>query len=550
VAIGWAKTFSALAVTALAGVALELRRRRAQTGQAGAGPRPAAASFEQVAQQWPQLQFVADDATVVHHANPSWSAYTGQDTARRPDLLAAVHPDDREALLQAWHRSRKDHAAVSLPVRLRDAQGGHRHFQLQAAALQAGDGTWRWYGTFIDIEALSHAQELLAAADRRNDVFLATLAHELRNPLAPIRNAAQVLMSTGVDATQHTWAVQIIDRQVANLGLLLDDLLEASRITRGAMTLNKESVVLRSVVDAAVELARPAIDRQRHDFSVSSDALSQTLAADPLRLTQVLGILLDNAARYTAPGGRIGLDASCRGDQVELRVTDSGIGLAAQELEQVFDIFTQVRVATPGSASAGHSQTEGGLGIGLALVKGLVRLHGGSVAVNSAGLGQGCVFRVLMPLGKAPPPTPQPQPPEGPCAHGHAVAGPLRVLVVDDNHDGADTLAALLQHAGHRVDVAYDGQEALRLAQNLHPDVAVIDLGMPRVDGCDVARRLRREPWSAGLYLIAATGWGQAEDKQRTRASGFDRHLVKPIDPLHVVQMLADRGRQRPAGPY
>lgn len=379
-------------------------------------------------------------------------------------------------------------------------------------------------------------------ADRRNDVFLATLAHELRNPLAPIRNAAQVLMSAGADAAQQAWAVQVIDRQVANLGRLLDDLLEASRITLGTLTLNHENLIVRGVVDAAVELARPALDRQRHAFSVSGDALDQPIVADPLRLTQVLGILLDNAARYTAPGGRIELAVNRQGEQLQLCVHDNGIGLAAADLERVFDRFTQVR-----TTAAGRSHSDGGLGIGLALAQGLAGLHGGSISAHSPGPGQGCTFQVLLPLDATPQPALLPQPGSG--AHELSPAGALRVLVVDDNHDAADSLAKLLQQAGHHVDVAYDGQQALQLARSAHPDVALLDLGMPRVDGCEVARRLRSEPWSTGLYLIATTGWGQDEDRQRTQASGFDRHLVKPVDPLRILQMLADRPRMPTPGP-
>jgi CheY-like chemotaxis protein len=348
-----------------------------------------------------------------------------------------------------------------------------------------------------------------------------------------------VLISPGQDPGRQTWAVQIIDRQVATLGQLLDDLLEASRITRGTMALRKEDIVMRGVVDAAVELTHPALDRQGHDFSISGDALDQALHADPLRLTQVLGILLDNAAQYTPPGGRIELSVNRRGNQLELRVQDNGIGLAPGDLERVFDIFTQIRAVAAPAPGTDLRQSERGLGIGLALVKGFVELHGGSVSVSSPGLGQGCVFLMLLPLNEDAPQPAQVVPQPGRVA---AAAGRLQVLVVDDNHDGADTLAVLLRHAGHHVDVAYDGQEALRLAQNHHPDVALIDLGMPQLDGCEVARRLRCEPWGDAVYLIAATGWGQTEDRRRTQASGFDRHLVKPIDPLHIVQMLADRG--------
>ena len=507
-----------------------------------AGP-PLQPSFEEIAQYLPQMLFVADDGGSLVYCNPPWGAYTGQEAGTAPDFYRAVHEDDRDSVRRTWLWARAGNALLSLPLRLRADSGQYRWFQMQATSLRSGEGPWRWYGLFIDIDEQSRVRERLAEADHRNEVFLATLAHELRNPLAPIRNAAQVLVSPNQDAARQTWAAQIIDRQVTNLGLLLDDLLEASRITRGTLVLSKDNIVMRGVVDAAVELAHPALDRQGHEFRISGDALDESLHADPLRLTQVLGILLDNAAQYTPPQGHIELSVDRRGSQLELRVQDDGIGLAPDDQARVFEMFTQVRTDDAAIVPAGRSHSEGGLGIGLALAKGLVELHGGCVSVSSPGLGHGCVFRILLPLGEDASQQPVKQVPKpGRVA---AAAGPLQVLVVDDNHDGADTLAALLTHVGHRVEVAYDGEEALRLARNHPPDVALIDLGMPQLDGCEVARRLRSEPWADGLYLIAATGWGQAEDRRRTQASGFDRHLVKPIDPLHIVQMLADRGMRR-----
>lgn len=365
-----------------------------------------------------------------------------------------------------------------------------------------------------------------AEYSRRQDVFLATLAHELRNPLAPIRNAAQVLRTHHHDPQQVAWAGEVIDRQVATLGRLLDGLLEVSRVTLGTLALQREAVVLRGVVDAAVELARPVLDQHGQSLDITGDALGLTLDADPLRLAQVLGILLDNAARYSAPGGHVTLTAQRLGPEVEVRVQDTGVGLTAEELDRVFEMFVQLR-----------AHAEGGLGMGLALARGLVGLHGGRLEAHSPGPGQGSVFSVRLPLGPTAPPVAPPRP----RVQAATGSGLLQVMVVDDNHDGADSLAALLAQAGHHVAVAYDGLQALELAAVQPPDVALIDIGMPLIDGCELARRIRSQPWGTRPYLIAATGWGQPEDRQRTRASGFDRHLVKPIDPEQILQMLADR---------
>ena len=498
--------------------------------------------FVQAAHHLPQIMFVADDAGVLEYVNPPWCAYTGQATAEAADLLAALHPADRDLLHAAWNEARAGCAPLDLRVRLRHAAGQHRRFRMQATRLCAGAAPWQWYGMCTDIEEGSRALESLADADRRSDIFLATLAHELRNPLAPIRNAAQVLMSPGQGGGQQAWAAAVIDRQVAHLALLLDDLLEASRITRGTLLLHKEQIVLRGVVDAAVELARPALEARQHGFAVEGDALDRPLYADPLRLTQVLGILLDNAARYTPPHGGIWLSADTQGDQVQLSVRDNGIGLPAAELDRVFEMFAQVRTGGSSVTASGRGPPEGGLGIGLALARGLVSLHGGSLTASSPGVGGGCVFRVVLPPNT--PAQPQPPPPRQ-TAQRAAAAGTVRVLVVDDNRDAADTLSALLCLAGHGVEVAYDGEQALRLAQRTPPQVALIDIGLPDIDGCEVARRLRREPFGEALYLIATTGWGQAEDRQRTQASGFDRHLVKPIDSQYLLQMLSDRGLRR-----
>jgi signal transduction histidine kinase/ActR/RegA family two-component response regulator len=515
---------------------------------------PEGPSFRQVAQAQPYITYVLQRSGAVEATNARWAAHTGRNDASLTQACEAIHPDDRASLWASWQQARDSDSTLDARLRLRGRTGAYRWFHTQAVpVLDPNQGGLCWYGSCIDIDDEVRAHEAAAEVDRRRDAFLATLAHELRNPLSPIRNAAQVLRAPGVDAAQQAWAIDIITRQVGVMRSLLEALLEVSRITVGTLTLKKDLVAVRGVVDAAVELARPIIDQRRHTLSVSGDALDTMLDADALRLMQALGNLLDNAARYTEPGGDITVSANTLPGRVELAVHDTGIGMAADDLDGVFDKFSPLRgrasaAPRPAVAAAAPSGSNGpwdagsGLGIGLAFAKGLVELHGGSVSASSPGLGRGSVFRIVLPLGGA---VAKPLPATA-APYATTAGGALQVLVVDDNRDCADSMAALLHSAGHRVDVAYDGPTALAKAAQRPPDVALIDIGMPHVDGCEVARRIRGEPWGEHAYLIAATGWGQAEDKLITQASGFDRHLVKPLNPDQVLQMLADCGVRRP----
>jgi PAS domain S-box-containing protein len=374
---------------------------------------------------------------------------------------------------------------------------------------------------------LLRSQDALRDADRRKDEFLATLAHELRNPLAPIRTAAQILGSPKLAAHQLQWAHNVIQRQVGHMALLLDDLLDIARITRGKLEVRKERVPLREVVDSAVEAARPLLDGKHHHFGVTLPAQDLWLDADPLRLSQVLSNLLTNSAKYTDPGGHIELSVSVQDRLLCLSVRDDGIGIAPESLNRIFEMFSQVD-----SASA---RTEGGLGIGLALVKGIVDLHGGTVGAQSAGPGLGSEFIVRLPL--APVDTAGPTPGDG-DASPLTVAG-LRVIVADDNKDAADALAMLLELSGHEVRVAHGGRAALSFAQTFRPDVAILDIGMPDLSGYDVAAQLRREPWGESILLIALTGWGRDDDRQRARAAGFDHHMTKPVNPEKLEALIS-----------
>jgi signal transduction histidine kinase/ActR/RegA family two-component response regulator len=380
------------------------------------------------------------------------------------------------------------------------------------------------------IGELRRAEEALREADRRKDEFLAVLAHELRNPLAPIRYAVAMATKGGRPDTERQ-AQAIIERQVEHMGRLLDDLLDVSRITRGTLILRRSTVDLAAVVAAAQESARPLIEARSHTLSVQLPAETLRLVADSVRLAQVLGNLLVNAAKYTDPGGRIELEARRKGGELIIAVRDNGIGISAEMMPRVFTLFAQ--------ASSALERSEGGLGIGLALVRGLLELHGGSVSAHSGGAGQGSEFLVRLPIGNP-----------GDTDGVYETSAPawraktLRVLVADDNRDSAETCAALLEASGHEVSVAHTGREAFDLACRLEPDALLLDIGMPQLNGYQLAQRIRGTSWGRRALLIAITGWGQEQDKRRARAAGFDRHLTKPIDPNGLEVLLQSATRQ------
>ncbi|WP_022976454.1 ATP-binding protein [Nevskia ramosa] len=371
-------------------------------------------------------------------------------------------------------------------------------------------------------DATERKQTLMALhdADRRKDEFLATLAHELRNPLSPIRNAAEVLSLPGIGSREISISTSIIQRQVQHMARLLDDLLDISRITRGKMELKKDHVSIDSVIDAALESAGPLVKARGHHLEVVRPAFVPGIDGDPVRLAQVLTNLLTNAAKYTDAPGRIALSANVHGNDLVFEVRDSGIGLTAEQLGGVFDMFSQVK--------SSQSRSEGGLGIGLTLVKGIVELHGGTIEARSPGLGLGSSFKLSLPIVRQA--TTAAQPPEQPQAA--AVAPALRVLIADDNRDAAESLAILLEIDGHEVRTAFTGREAIALAQELKPHIAFLDIGLPDISGYEVAQALRATTEASHpIKLVAVTGWGQAEDKQNAVNAGFDLHFVKPASP-------------------
>lgn len=384
--------------------------------------------------------------------------------------------------------------------------------------------------------------QALRDADRRKDEFLATLAHELRNPLAPIRNALQILKMPRVDAGIVARSRDMMERQVEHLVRLVDDLLDVSRVMRGKIALRTERLELADVVARAVETVQPLIDAQGHELSIHLPSDPLLVDADVVRLAQVVGNLLTNAAKYTEPGGHIWLTANRVGQVIELRVRDTGIGIERPLLSKIFELFVQT---DPSSTRA-----RGGLGIGLTLVRNLVEMHHGTVEARSNGTGQGSEFIVRLPASS------QATLPEhvretGPQSTHHASArSGLRLLVVDDNQDAADTLAMLLELQGHEVRIAYSGAAALDLATDFMPDVVFLDIGMPDMDGYEVARRMRLQPSMTRVVVAALTGWGQTEDRHRSRAAGFNHHLVKPPEPSAIEAILADITPARRAQPH
>jgi two-component system CheB/CheR fusion protein len=371
---------------------------------------------------------------------------------------------------------------------------------------------------------------------RRNDVFLAMLAHELRNPLAPIRNAVQVMRLLSPRDSKLEWSRDVIERQVGHLARLVDDLLDVSRLMRGMVKIQKKQIELSWAVAHAVETSRPLIDEKGHELTVSLPTKPVCLDADLTRLTQVLVNLLNNAAKYTEAGGHIVLRAECAGDQVVIRVCDNGQGISADLLPHVFDLFTQGKRTL--------ARSEGGLGIGLTLVKNLVEMHGGSVSVHSEGAGRGSEFTVRLPaLASAP----AAEKHEATRKGGAFMAQCQRILVVDDKPDAADSLALLLRVTGHQVRTAYDGPKALEVAREFAPEIVFLDLGMPGMDGYEVARRLRKELGLERALLVALTGYNQEEDVRSCRQAGFDMHLCKPADLDVLRDLLGSRLDQDPA---
>jgi signal transduction histidine kinase/ActR/RegA family two-component response regulator len=379
--------------------------------------------------------------------------------------------------------------------------------------------------------ALSAANEQLAEADRRKDEFLGTLAHELRNPLAPIRHAMTIARSSKASREQVARSLDVVDGQVEHMALLLDDLLDIARVTQGKLVLRREAVEASTLVRSALESAGPLIEERRHQVIVDVAPQGIALDVDPMRITQVLSNLLTNAAKYTDPGGTITVSATIERRRAVLRVRDNGMGISRSAMPHLFQMFSQVETAVPRSG--------GGIGIGLALCKSLVEMHGGSINVSSEGIGHGTTFVIRLPLARSAQPSAGNEPDED----DEAVPASRRVLVVDDNKEAVELLETLLQLEGHEVRIAHSGREALRVADLFVPEVVVLDIGMPDIDGHEVARVLRTRPWGRAVTLVALSGWGHGRDKARSAEAGIDYHLTKPAESGEIMRLVGQAPR-------
>jgi PAS domain S-box-containing protein len=454
---------------------------------------------------------------------------------QREDLLGAplwrvTHGDDRADVEAGWRR---------LAGGLQDQFTGERRFVRRdgeeiwvklsiTLAREGGGDEPRGVAVIEDVTERKHAEEDLREADRRKDEFLATLAHELRNPLAPIRNSLHIFRMAGIKDPAVERVADMMERQVQHMVRMVDDLLEVSRISRGKIELRKERVELAGVLRNSVDTSMPLVDSGRHTLHVEMPEEPILIDADPVRLSQVFANLLNNSAKYTPPGGEITLRVGVDQGMATICVKDNGEGIPPNMLGRVFNMFTQVSTGT---------RAQGGLGIGLTLARTLVHLHGGTIEAFSPGRGQGCEFLVRLPLAEQ-----APYVSDAPLAERPVALPKLRrVLVVDDNQDAADSLGMLLRFLGAEVEVVHDGRAALDAMKTFRPAVVLLDLGMPGMSGLEVARRMREDTDMRDATLVALTGWGQRDDRRRTREAGFDYHLVKPADVGTLQSILAMR---------
>lgn len=444
------------------------------------------------------------------------------------DWCRRIHPEDLARMEAERHRALAENRTFQIELRILHASGEERWILSRGRGECDESGRLlRMLGINIDVTERKRAEAALQEADRRKDEFLAMLAHELRNPLAPIRNAAQVLKLAGpVDARQE-WAREVIERQTQHLARLVDDLLDVSRITQGKIKLAREPLDLAAILHRAIEASRPLIEARRHQLSIALPPEPVCLEGDLTRLVQVVGNLLNNAAKYTDEGGQIRIEATQEGEEAVVRVFDNGMGLPADLLPHVFDLFTQ--------ADRSLDRSQGGLGIGLTLVRQLVELHGGRVEARSEGFGRGSELTVRLPALAST------AAPGADAAAGEsalpATRG-LKILIVEDNVDAAEMMSFMLQLGGHEVQAVYNGPEALEAARAFEPQAVLCDIGLPGMNGYEVAARLREQPAFRQTTLIALTGYGQEEARLRAKEAGFDDYLVKPVEPDALTALL------------
>jgi PAS domain S-box-containing protein len=468
--------------------------------------------------------------------SPRLKGMLGYSEAEFPDkpesMLLVVHPDDvaqvRSALRE--HLLRAKPYQVEVRVRLRS--GEERWFAIAGIALRDEHGRpYRMAGSVVDVHERKQAETVLREANRAKDEFIATLAHELRNPLAPIRTALEILKLDRGNGTPSQRARDTMERQLAHMIRLIDDLLDISRITSGKIRLEKTRVALAAALESAVETSRPAIEAGRHALDVQLPDEAIELEADATRLAQSVANLLNNAAKYTPPHGHVRLEAWQESGEAVIEVSDDGVGIAPEMQDKVFALFTQVGRTL--------DRSQGGLGIGLYLVRSLVELHRGTVTAESGGPGQGSRFTIRIPCLVRPAATAAPAQPE----QADAAGTPLKVLVVDDNEDAAQTLATVLEMTGREARTVYHGDDVLQAAADFAPDAVLLDIGLPGKNGYEVARELRSDARFARTLLIAVTGWGSAEDRRKSSEAGFDEHLTKPVDLGALEPLLAKAAR-------
>ena len=486
------------------------------------------AKFRTITNAMPQMVWSTLANGDHDYFNQQWYDFTGvpRGATDGKGWNGIFHPDDQVTAMERWNRSLATGQTYEIQYRLRHHCGQYRWVLGRALPVHDASGAIvRWMGTCTDIDAQKRAEEELRDMNQRKDEFLAMLAHELRNPLAPIASAAQLLKLVKADPARIEQVSDIISRQVHHMTTLVDDLLDVSRVTRGQVELDRQPLDLTPTVASAVEQARPLIKSRQHVLHLNIMASDVAVFGDQTRLIQVIANLLNNAAKYTPPGGEITLSVELHGEQAYLAVADNGCGIEAALLPHVFELFTQ------GARTPDRSQ--GGLGLGLAIVKSIVTLHGGTVQADIAGAGKGSRFTIALPVlaGKAALLHPQPAP--------AANAAPARLLIVDDNVDAAESLSALLQAGGNFVRVASDPHHALQMALSDPPDIYVLDIGLPDMDGYELSRRLHAQPSTSSAVFIALTGYGQAQDLAMSKEAGFDHHFVKPLNMASLNVILA-----------
>jgi PAS domain S-box-containing protein len=450
-------------------------------------------------------------------------------------MCEIAHGEDQGDIAQLLRRLTLGHQETFVGERRFVRSDGETIWVKLSVALtrEPGDRNARAVAVIEDVTERTHAEEDLREADRRKDEFLATLAHELRNPLAPIRNSLHIFRMAGIQDPAVARVTDMMERQVQHMVRMVDDLIEVSRISRGKIELRRERVELASVLRNAIDTSLPLVEAARHKLVVDMPPEPIVLDADPVRLSQVFANLINNSAKYTPEGGRIGVRVAVEGAMASVCVEDNGEGIPPNMLPRVFNMFTQVNTG---------ARAQGGLGIGLTLARTLVHLHGGTIEARSEGLGKGCQFLVKLPLAlraETPAAIDAPQASSGqPLEH-------RRVLVVDDNHDAADSLGMLLEFLGAEVKIVHDGRAALEAMNAFLPSAVLLDLGRPGMNGLEVARRMREDPRFSKTTLVAVTGWGQREDRRRTHEAGFDYHLVKPAD-LGALQAILNLREAEP----